>query len=164
MLRRVSTFRSLSIQGCSPSPRPGAALPGNDLRIIRWGPATARKPNDLVLRGCDYRLAGRVQQNIGQPAAFLRSGDQDGAHASRGVPAGAASDGESNWLHPEAPRLDLAGPDHSTLSRHAEVLEVPKLCPSSRRPMHLLVDSTGLQLCGPGEGLIKKYGTRRRLS
>ncbi|WP_312895237.1 IS5 family transposase [Microvirga sp.] len=30
--------------------------------------------------------------------------------------------------------------------------------------MHLLVDSTGLQLCGPGEWLIEKHGTRRRRS
>ena len=30
--------------------------------------------------------------------------------------------------------------------------------------MHLLVDSTGLRLCGPGEWLIEKHGTRRRRS
>jgi len=45
----------------------------------------------------------------------------------------------------------LAVPDHSTLSRRAKTLEVPR--PRSRRdgePLHLLVDSTGLKLCGPG--------------
>ena len=47
--------------------------------------------------------------------------------------------------------LDLAVPDHSTLSRRAETLEVPRPCSSSRGPVHLLVDSTGLRLCGPGE-------------
>jgi Transposase DDE domain len=30
--------------------------------------------------------------------------------------------------------------------------------------VHLLVDSTGLQLCGPGEWLVEKHGTRRRRS
>ena len=50
------------------------------------------------------------------------------------------------------------------LSRRAETLEVPKPCPSSRGPVHLLVDSTGLCLCGPGEWLIEKHGTRRRRS
>ena len=30
--------------------------------------------------------------------------------------------------------------------------------------MHLLVDSTGLKLCGPGEWLIEKHGTRTRRS
>ena len=28
--------------------------------------------------------------------------------------------------------------------------------------MHLLVDSTGLKLCGPGEWLVEKHGTKRR--
>jgi tripartite-type tricarboxylate transporter receptor subunit TctC len=59
--------------------------------------------------------------------------------------------------------LDLAVPDHSTLSRRAETLEVPRLrC--GHEPVHLLVDSTGLRLCGPGEWLIEKHGTRRRRS
>ena len=35
---------------------------------------------------------------------------------------------------------------------------------SSSGPVHLLVDSTGLRLCGPGEWLIEKHGTRRRRS
>ena len=60
--------------------------------------------------------------------------------------------------------LDLAVPDHSTLSRRAETLEVPRPCSSSRGPVHLLVDSTGLRLCGPGEWLIEKHGTQRRRS
>ena len=59
--------------------------------------------------------------------------------------------------------LDLAVPDHSTLSRRAETL--PMLPPrSSREPVHLLVDSTGLRLCGPGEWLVEKHGARTRRS
>ena len=57
--------------------------------------------------------------------------------------------------------LDLAVPDHSTLSRRAETLEVPRL-QYRTGPIHLLVDSTGLRLCGPGEWLIEKHGTQRR--
>jgi hypothetical protein len=60
--------------------------------------------------------------------------------------------------------LDLAVPDHSTLSRRAETLEVPRPCSSSGGPVHLLVDSTGLRLCGPGEWLVEKHGTRKRRS
>jgi hypothetical protein len=60
--------------------------------------------------------------------------------------------------------LDLAVPDHSTLSRRAEFLAIAKVAPSSRGPVHLLVDSTGLRLCGPGEWLVEKHGTRRRWS
>jgi hypothetical protein len=58
--------------------------------------------------------------------------------------------------------LDLAVPDHSTLSRRAKTLEVPKSCPNSGGPVHLLVDSTGLRLCGPGEWLVERHGTQRR--
>src|SRR5215218_7746331 len=59
--------------------------------------------------------------------------------------------------------LDLSVPDHTTLSRRAETLEVPR--PRSGRnaePVHLLVDSTGLKLCGPGEWLVEKHGTKAR--
>jgi IS5 family transposase len=59
--------------------------------------------------------------------------------------------------------LDLAVPDHSTLSRRAETLEMPRPHPGSR-PVHLLVDNTGLQLCGPGEWLVEKHGSRTRRS
>ncbi len=61
--------------------------------------------------------------------------------------------------------LDLAVPDHSTLCRRAETLEVPR--PQARRdgePLHLLVDSTGLKLCGAGEWLVEKHGTKTRRS
>jgi hypothetical protein len=37
-------------------------------------------------------------------------------------------------------------------------------CPCSKGPVHLLVDSTGLRLYGPGEWLIEKHGTQRRRS
>jgi hypothetical protein len=59
--------------------------------------------------------------------------------------------------------LDLPVLDHSTLSRRAETLEVPQPR-SGTRPTHLLVDSTGLQLCGPGEWLVEKHGSRARRS
>ena len=63
--------------------------------------------------------------------------------------------------------LALAVPDHSTLSRRAEKLEAPR--PRSgggadREPVHLLVDSTGLKLCGAGEWLVEKHGAKARRS
>ena len=58
--------------------------------------------------------------------------------------------------------IDLAVPDHSTISRRAETLKIPRPC-GGRKPVHLLVDSTGLKLCGPGEWLVEKHGTRTRL-
>ena len=66
--------------------------------------------------------------------------------------------------------LTLRVPDHTTLSRRAATVDVPQpRRPSTdaggdTEPLHLLVDSTGLKLCGPGEWLIEKHGTRKRRS
>jgi hypothetical protein len=60
--------------------------------------------------------------------------------------------------------LDLAVPDHTTLSRRSETLEVPQRPRSGSEPLHLLVDSTGLKLGGPGEWLTEKHGTKARRS
>jgi hypothetical protein len=67
--------------------------------------------------------------------------------------------------------LDLPVPDYTTLSRRAATLEVPRPRSGSSAgagrdaaPVHLLVDSTGLKLCGPGEWLIEKHGTKTRRS
>jgi hypothetical protein len=69
--------------------------------------------------------------------------------------------------------LALRVPDHTTLCRRAATLQVPR---SPRRsgtdagggeaaaPLHLLVDSTGLRLCGAGEWLTERHGTKRRRS
>ena len=64
--------------------------------------------------------------------------------------------------------LSLRVPDHTTLSRRAATLEVPRPKSDSaggdNQPMHLLVDSTGLKLCGAGEWLVEKHGTKTRRS
>ena len=57
--------------------------------------------------------------------------------------------------------LDLAIPDHSTLSRRAETWEIVRT-PANAEPAHLLVDSIGLKLSGAGEWLVEKHGTSRR--
>ena len=57
--------------------------------------------------------------------------------------------------------LNLSVPDHSTLSRRELALKVPRLRLSREgEPLHTLVDSTGFKLCGAGEWLIEKYGTK----
>ena len=58
-----------------------------------------------------------------------------------------------------------AVPDQTTLSRRAETLEVPRpRSGSDSEPIHLLVDSTGLKLCGADEWPIEKHGTKTRRS
>jgi hypothetical protein len=61
--------------------------------------------------------------------------------------------------------FDLPVPDHTTLSRRAATLDVPRSrSGTGAAPVHLLVDSTGLKLCGAGEWLIEKHGTKTRRS
>ncbi len=57
--------------------------------------------------------------------------------------------------------LELRVPDHSTLSRWAKTLEVPR---RGGKPLHLLVGSTSLRLCGAGEWLQEKHGIKTRRS
>jgi Transposase DDE domain len=58
--------------------------------------------------------------------------------------------------------LELAVPDHTTLSRRAATLPLPARPRATSEPLHLLVDSTGLKLGGPGEWLSEKRGTTKR--
>jgi len=66
--------------------------------------------------------------------------------------------------------LALRVPDHTTISRRSATLEVARPSRPSTgaggeaAPLHLLVDSTGLKLCGPGEWLVEKHGIRTRRS
>src|SRR3954466_16101525 len=58
--------------------------------------------------------------------------------------------------------LDLSVPDFSTLSRRAQGLELP--VQPRATGVHLMVDSSGLKLSGPGEWLVEKHGTSKRRS
>ena len=59
--------------------------------------------------------------------------------------------------------LDLSVPDHTTLRRRVERIDVLHPRPGSDH-VHLLVYSTGLKLCGSGEWLLEKHGTKTRRS
>lgn len=62
--------------------------------------------------------------------------------------------------------LDLAVPDHTTLSRRAGKPRMPdkRQCnhPSEKGPVHVLIDSTGLQIYGAGQWLEEKHGVKSR--
>src|SRR4051794_8462906 len=58
--------------------------------------------------------------------------------------------------------LDLPVPDHSTLSRRSRTLAVAPQTWTASGPVHLLVDSTGVKLSGPGEWLVEKHAPQRR--
>lgn len=58
--------------------------------------------------------------------------------------------------------LELPVPDHTTLSRRARTLAVAPHARTASGSVHLLVDSTGVKLSGPGEWLVEKHGTQHR--
>ncbi len=58
--------------------------------------------------------------------------------------------------------LDLEAPDHTTLSRRSQNLNVDPHSVGGNKPIHLIVDSTGLSIVGEGEWAASKYGGRGR--
>jgi hypothetical protein len=60
-------------------------------------------------------------------------------------------------------KLALPIPDHTTLSRRSTTLDICiKNKPSSDKPMHLIVDSTGLSVHGEGPWSEQKHGSKKR--
>ena len=58
--------------------------------------------------------------------------------------------------------VDIAIPDHTTLSRRGVGLTVRPKDIHRTEPLHLVVDSTGLKIYGEGEWLDAKHGSRSR--
>ena len=58
--------------------------------------------------------------------------------------------------------VDIAIPDHTTLSRRGGGLTILPNRVDRDEPLHLLVDSTGLKIYGEGEWLDQKHGIRSR--
>lgn len=58
--------------------------------------------------------------------------------------------------------LDWQVPDFSTLSRRQKTLAVNIPYRSSKGPLHLLVDSTGIKVEGEGEWHARKHGGPKR--
>jgi len=60
--------------------------------------------------------------------------------------------------------LEITIPNYSTLSRRAKNLEVIKYVIKSNEPINMIVDSTGLKICGSGEWQETKHGLQKRKS
>jgi IS5 family transposase len=56
----------------------------------------------------------------------------------------------------------LEAPDHTTISRRSQSLNVDLHRAAGDKPIHLIVDSTGLSIVGEGEWAAAKYGGRGR--
>ena len=58
--------------------------------------------------------------------------------------------------------LTISAPDHTTVSRRAVTLPVIQLASMPHGPLHVLIDSTGLQVHGAGQWLEAKHGAKSR--
>ena len=58
--------------------------------------------------------------------------------------------------------LDLRSPDHTTLSRRGQHLNLTLRRVPRRAALHLVIDSTGLSMVGEGEWAAAKHGRRGR--
>ncbi len=58
--------------------------------------------------------------------------------------------------------LTLSAPDHTTVSRRAVALRVTQPASVPPGPLHVLIDSTGLQVYGAGQWLEAKHGMKSR--
>lgn len=58
--------------------------------------------------------------------------------------------------------LDLQAPDHTTLSRRSQHLNIQLGRVSTTKSIHLIIDSTGLSIVGEGEWAAARYGGRGR--
>ncbi len=58
--------------------------------------------------------------------------------------------------------LTISAPDHTTVSRRAVTLPVVRPASVPHGPLHVLIDSTGLQVYGAGQWLEVKHGLKSR--
>ncbi len=62
----------------------------------------------------------------------------------------------------ELMKIDLPVPDHSTLSRRLETIEVELSVESGKGARHLVIDSTGVKVYGEGEWKVRTHGISKR--
>lgn len=110
-------------------------------------------------------LAGAEAHDAWRAATLFRSCNRDGADAGPGVRPATQTEGLLASVL-KLMGLDLAVPDHTTLSRRARTRQS-----ANRRkahsvletgPVHVLIDSTGLEVYGAGQWLEEKHGAKSR--
>lgn len=98
-----------------------------------------------------------------RPSSGLHGcGDPGGADAEGAVPAAAAGRPRYGRGSNPSGRVRLAGAYYSTLSRRQQDLTVAIPYSPRDRPLHLVINSTGLKVLGEGEWKVRKHGADKR--
>src|SRR5271165_3398689 len=143
----------------SPSPHPEDVVQGAELAGLRGGPAGR---GSLTLWIEDAALEcwqttgpdgqARYSDAAVQTSLMLRTAFKLALRQTEGLMASVIT----------LMDLTISAPDHTTISRRAVTL--PGIQPDSvpHGPLHLLIDSTGLQVYGAGQWLEAKHGAKSR--
>lgn len=59
-------------------------------------------------------------------------------------------------------QLPIAAPNYTTLSRRQTSIEIPSYKNETNKPIHLVVDSSGIKIYGEGEWKMRLYGKEKR--
>jgi hypothetical protein len=135
-------------------------IPKRRYKVTNWQTYEAglRQRGSLTIWFTEEAIAAWRAAPRTTPGGQLGSCHRDVVDPADGVSPAAAPNRRGSLLGLMG--LDLPVPDHTTLSRRARTLAVAPQVASG--PVHLLVDSTGVKLSGPGEWLVEKHGTQRR--
>lgn len=102
-------------------------------------------------------LAGAEVDDAWQSDALFRSGDRGRPDVGAGVRPAASTDRGLSNLGAEADGAGLAVPDQTDFSRQAAkpraAIQRPRDRIPENEPVHVLIDSTGLQVSGAGQRL-----------
>src|SRR5215213_7201447 len=158
--------RAVQAEPGPPPPYPAPAAQGHELAGLRRQLTAAWEFDGVVHRGGGRSVGRRAPDDPGRAALVFGARHPDGADRARRVPPGVPADRRPDrlphrpaWSHPAC-----AGPHHPEPAgrnggRAAAAAAQPD-AGDAAAPVHLLVDSTGLKLCGPGEWLIEKHGNK----
>jgi hypothetical protein len=110
--------------------------------------AVLRRRDSLTLWIEDPAL--ECWQTIGPSGAgsVYERGHSDRLDAAHGVQAGVAPDRGPDTSVLSLMGLTISAPDHTTVSRRAATLSVIQAPSVPHGPLHVLIDSTGLQISG----------------
>lgn len=137
-------------------------------RIRNWSQynAALKQRGSLTIWIRAQAIANRTTDEVtGEPGASPT--DTDLAIETRATGQaiyGLAGRQTEGFLHSifQLMQLKLSVPDHSTLSRRRRRLTVTLPVREGQEPRHLVVDSTGVKVCGEGESKVRQHGIGKR--
>ena len=131
-----------------------------ELARLRASTRPARRHLVLALRRRDGRMDTSAVRSTRRAEEVLGSCDRDGVDTEARIRVAASP---SEGLPAVGTVVDACrsrSPDHTTLSRRSQHLNVELHIVPADEPLHLIVDSTGLSIVGEGEWAAVKHGGR----